>query len=81
MGLSNNESSCLPVGVSLGFLDADLHVMWHGDVRYKGYIRAGELYVAVERTITCELTASQKAKKASVKDAQSITVYCSKYAG
>ena len=30
------------------------------------------MYVAVERTITCELTESQK--KARVKDAQSITV-------
>ena len=63
MGFGNNESSCSPEGVSLAFLDADLHMMWHSDVRNKGYIKACEVYVAVERAVTCELTASQKAKK------------------
>ena len=58
--MSNNELSSLPEGVGLGFLDADLHVMWRGDVRNKGYIRAGEVYVAVERTVTEMPVGSQR---------------------
>ena len=48
MGLGNNESSCLPEGVSLGFFNAYLHVLWRGDVRNKGYIRASEVYVVLD---------------------------------
>ena len=53
----------MPEWVGLGLLDADFHVLRTDNIREEGKVLAGEVYIAVKLTVTCEFTAPQEAEE------------------